>query len=152
MPRRREELESRRSRRKRRGEDTGNLAATPLPAVQPQGPALTWGFWTSSYVLSSSLRWPLPVPGDQVMADAHSGSSQNLRCLLHLASQDPKTALLGGVLRWGHGVSLVGWGRKEREGSPETDAEGACWHSTQHSVQKGVRAPRCEQETGRGCC
>lgn len=98
-----------------------------------------------------------PVPFDdpfhcQVIRSwphVHSCTSQNLRCLLHLASQDPKMALLGGVLKWGHRVSLVGWGRKESEGSPETDAEGACWHSIQHSVQKGVRVPRCKRETGR---
>ena len=79
----------------------------------------------------------------------HSCTSLNLRCLLHLASQNPKTALLGGVLKWGHRGSLVELRRKEREGSPETNAEGACWHSVQDSVQKGVRVPRCKQETGR---
>lgn len=79
----------------------------------------------------------------------HSCTSRNLRCLLHLASQNPKTALLGGVLKWGYRVSLEEWGCKEREGSPETNAEGACWHSIQDSVQKGVRVPRCKQETGR---
>ena len=74
-----------------------------------------------------------PVPFDdpfqcQVIRSwphAHSCTSQNLRCLLHLASQDPKTALLGGVLKWGQS-ELSGVGAQGEGGEPETDAEGAC--------------------------
>lgn len=66
-----------------------------------------------------------------------------------LGLPEPQDGAAGGSPQMGAQSELSGVGVQGEGGSPETNAEGACWHRVQDSVQKGVRVPRCKQEMGR---